>query len=48
MTGFIREVLRWKFVFYELLLPALRRLGPSGYDASLGALGWAWAAGGGC
>ena len=41
---FIREALRWKFVFYELLLPALRRLGPSGYDTALGTLGrvWAW------
>jgi lauroyl/myristoyl acyltransferase len=39
----IREALRWKFVFYELLLPALRRLGPSGYDASLCALGRVWA-----
>ena len=35
MTRFIREALRWKFVFYVLLLPALRRLGPAGYDASL-------------
>jgi lauroyl/myristoyl acyltransferase len=40
---FIREALRWKFVFYELLLPALLRLGPAGYDASVCALGWAWA-----
>ena len=35
VTRFLREAFRWKFVFYELLLPALRRLGPARSDASL-------------
>jgi lauroyl/myristoyl acyltransferase len=30
----------WKFVFYELLLPILRRLGPAVGDGLLGLLGW--------
>jgi phosphatidylinositol dimannoside acyltransferase len=30
----------WKFVFYELILPALRGLGPARGDAILGFLGW--------
>ena len=32
-------MLSWKFVFYDLLLPALRRLGPARGDAILGLLG---------
>jgi lauroyl/myristoyl acyltransferase len=34
------RVLRWKFVFYDLLLPVLRGLGPRRGDAILGFLGW--------
>ena len=34
-----RHLLSWKFGFYELLLPALRRLGPARCDAILGGLG---------
>jgi phosphatidylinositol dimannoside acyltransferase len=30
----------WKFVFYDLLLPMLRRLGPAYGDGLLGLLGW--------
>jgi phosphatidylinositol dimannoside acyltransferase len=41
-----RHFLSWKPLFYEALLPALRRLGPAGADAILGGLGgvaaWAW------
>jgi lauroyl/myristoyl acyltransferase len=36
----LRRVLTWKFVFYELILPALRGLGPARGDAILGLLGW--------
>ena len=36
----MRRILSWKFVFYELLLPALRGLGPARGDAILGFLGW--------
>jgi lauroyl/myristoyl acyltransferase len=35
----IRRILSWKFVFYELLLPALRALGPAWGDWILGLLG---------
>jgi lauroyl/myristoyl acyltransferase len=35
----LRRVFCWKFVFYELLLPALRMLGPKRGDAILGLLG---------
>ena len=38
-TRRLRRVLCWKFVFYDLLLPALRRLGPARGDAILGFLG---------
>lgn len=34
-----RHFLSWKSLFYELLLPALRRLGPSRGDAVLGVIG---------
>jgi phosphatidylinositol dimannoside acyltransferase len=34
------RVLRWKFVFYDLLLPLLRCFGPARGDAILGFLGW--------
>ena len=34
-----RRVLSWKFVFYDLLLPVLRMLGPTRGDAILGWLG---------
>lgn len=34
-----REIFTWKFPFYRVLLPALRRLGPARSDAVLGALG---------
>jgi lauroyl/myristoyl acyltransferase len=36
----LRHVTSWKFVFYDLLLPALRGLGPARGDAVLGFLGW--------
>jgi lauroyl/myristoyl acyltransferase len=36
----LRRILSWKFVFYELLLPALRALGPLLGDAVLGYIGW--------
>jgi lauroyl/myristoyl acyltransferase len=36
----MRRILSWKFVFYELLLPVLRGLGPERGDAILGFLGW--------
>lgn len=39
MNRFPRDVFRWKFLFYELLLPALRLLGPARTDAILCALG---------
>ena len=39
-TRGMRRILSWKFVFYELLLPALRGLGPARGDAILGFLGW--------
>jgi lauroyl/myristoyl acyltransferase len=39
VTTLLRKVFRWKFVFYELLLPALRLLGPARYDAALCGLG---------
>src|SRR5581483_11434480 len=32
-------ILSWKFLFYHLLLPALRKLGPSVCDAVLAGLG---------
>jgi lauroyl/myristoyl acyltransferase len=35
----IRRILSWKFVFYDVLLPALRRLGPARGDWILGWLG---------
>jgi phosphatidylinositol dimannoside acyltransferase len=35
----MRRVLSWKFVFYDLLLPVLRMLGPTRGDAILGFLG---------
>ena len=35
----LRRLLSWKFGFYDLLLPALRRLGPARADAVLGGLG---------
>jgi phosphatidylinositol dimannoside acyltransferase len=35
----MRRVFSWKFVFYDLLLPALRMLGPTRGDAILGLLG---------
>jgi lauroyl/myristoyl acyltransferase len=35
-----RRTLNWKFVFYDLLMPALRALGPARGDAILGFLGW--------
>ena len=42
-TKRLRRVLSWKFVFYDLLLPALRMLGPTRGDAILGLLGrWPW------
>lgn len=34
-----RHLLSWKTCFYEMLLPALRRLGPARCDAILGGLG---------
>jgi lauroyl/myristoyl acyltransferase len=34
-----RDILSWKFLFYHLLLPALRLLGPARCDAALCALG---------
>ena len=37
----LRDVLRWKFGFYRLLLPALRMLGPARADRALVALGQA-------
>ncbi len=36
----LRRIWSWKFVFYELLLPALRALGPRPGDAVLGYIGW--------
>jgi phosphatidylinositol dimannoside acyltransferase len=36
----LRRIWSWKFVFYELLLPALRALGPLFGDAILGYIGW--------
>src|SRR5580693_505668 len=38
-TRRMRRILSWKFVFYDLLLPALRRLGPARGDAILALLG---------
>ena len=38
-TKRLRRVLSWKFVFYDLLLPVLRILGPARGDAILGFLG---------
>src|SRR4051794_40098072 len=35
----LRHFLSWKTLFYDGLLPALRRLGPARGDAVLGALG---------
>jgi lauroyl/myristoyl acyltransferase len=35
----LRRILTWKFVFYDLLLPALRALGPAWSDRILGLLG---------
>ncbi|HWE36603.1 MAG TPA: lysophospholipid acyltransferase family protein [Isosphaeraceae bacterium] len=35
----LRHLLSWKPLFYEALLPALRRLGPARGDAVLGAIG---------
>jgi phosphatidylinositol dimannoside acyltransferase len=39
-TGGLRRITSWKFVFYELLLPMLRWLGPARGDGLLGLLGW--------
>ena len=39
----IGKVFSWKFGFYELLLPALRRLGPATGDRAIGLLGKAFA-----
>jgi lauroyl/myristoyl acyltransferase len=39
-----RHFLSWRPLFYEALLPALRRLGPAPGDAVLGALGWLYTA----
>ena len=36
----MRRILSWKFVFYELLLPVLRGIGPRRGDSILGFLGW--------
>ena len=36
----LRRILSWKFVFYDVVLPALRGLGPARGDATLGLLGW--------
>jgi phosphatidylinositol dimannoside acyltransferase len=36
----LRRMMSWKFLFYDLLLPALRGLGPARGDAILGLLGW--------
>jgi lauroyl/myristoyl acyltransferase len=35
----LRDILSWKFLFYHLLLPGLRLLGPAGCDAILAGLG---------
>jgi lauroyl/myristoyl acyltransferase len=35
----LRRILSWKFLFYDLLLPMLRSLGPTRADAILGFLG---------
>ena len=35
----LRHILGWKFVFYDMLLPALRALGPAWGDRILGLLG---------
>jgi phosphatidylinositol dimannoside acyltransferase len=43
VTGTLRRVLCWKFFFYELLLPALRHLGPVPCDSVLCGLGRALA-----
>ncbi|WP_165226839.1 LpxL/LpxP family acyltransferase [Aquisphaera insulae] len=43
MSTALRSLFHWKFAFYELLLPALRLLGPRRADAALGALGRAHA-----
>ena len=39
MRRTLRRILSWKFVFYDLLLPALRGLGPAWGDRILGWLG---------
>jgi phosphatidylinositol dimannoside acyltransferase len=39
-TRRMRRILSWKFVFYEVLLPVLRGIGPRRGDAILGFLGW--------
>jgi lauroyl/myristoyl acyltransferase len=36
----LRRISSWKFLFYRLLLPLLRGLGPARGDAILGLLGW--------
>ena len=36
----LRRIWSWKFVFYELLLPALRSAGAALGDAVLGYIGW--------
>jgi phosphatidylinositol dimannoside acyltransferase len=38
-TRRLRRILSWKFLFYDLLLPILRALGPARGDAVLGLLG---------
>ncbi len=43
MNPLLRELFCWKFVFYSLLLPVLRRLGPVRCDAALRRLGQALA-----
>jgi lauroyl/myristoyl acyltransferase len=40
----LREIFSWKFGFYRVLLPALRRLGPERADRALAAMGRAAAA----
>lgn len=46
MTISARRLFSWKFAFYDLMLPALRTLGPARADRVLAALGlaaaWAW------
>ncbi len=42
-TRRMRRILSWKFVFYDLLLPALRGLGPARATRSWAFwVGWRW------